>query len=131
MTALAARKGFTILEEDDLSYDARSGLYSFSSRSSLDVSRRWGSTLVYFDGDSGAEGVHGYPPARQRRHHSQLAGEPAHGSNRRPALQAVHHAAGAGGGIAQRDWCGHLVEETTGPAKRPGKAGASGHRGRH
>jgi uncharacterized iron-regulated membrane protein len=54
MTRLAASKGFTILEEDDLFYDSRTGLYGFSSRSSLDVSRRWGSTLVYFDGDSGS-----------------------------------------------------------------------------
>ncbi|NWK80027.1 PepSY domain-containing protein [Aquitalea sp. LB_tupeE] len=55
MTALAARKGFAILQEDDLSYDPARGLYSFSSRSSRDVSERWGSTVVYFDGDSGAE----------------------------------------------------------------------------
>ena len=55
MAALAARKGFAILEEDDLSYDPVHQLYSFSSRSSLDVSERWGSTLVYFDDDTGAE----------------------------------------------------------------------------
>ncbi|WP_159877436.1 PepSY-associated TM helix domain-containing protein [Aquitalea denitrificans] len=55
MTRLAASKGFAILEEDDLFYDSRTGLYGFSSRSSLDVSHRWGSTVVYFDGDTGRD----------------------------------------------------------------------------
>ncbi|WP_293765112.1 PepSY-associated TM helix domain-containing protein [uncultured Aquitalea sp.] len=54
MAALARDKRFQVLSEYALYYDPISARYTYSVRSSLDVSRRWGSTQVSFDGDSGA-----------------------------------------------------------------------------
>jgi len=53
MGLLAQKHGFTILEEDSIRYDPRTAQYSYSVRSSRDVSQRWGSTQVFFDGQSG------------------------------------------------------------------------------
>jgi uncharacterized iron-regulated membrane protein len=49
-----AQRGFRVLTERWLSYDAERGVYSYWVESTLDVSRGLGETHVIFDGDTGA-----------------------------------------------------------------------------
>jgi uncharacterized iron-regulated membrane protein len=55
MAAEATKRGFTVGEEDHLGYDPEHGAYHYSVHSSLDLADRWGGTVVYVDGDTGAQ----------------------------------------------------------------------------
>lgn len=54
MSHQAERAGFAVLDEDALSHDPRSGVYSYRVRSTRDAAERWGLTQVSFDADTGA-----------------------------------------------------------------------------
>ena len=53
MAEQARAQGFTIVREDALMHDPRSGVYHYSVISSRDVSHRWGGTSLVFDADTG------------------------------------------------------------------------------
>ncbi len=55
MAAEAAERGFTVGNEQRLRYDPAKGVYQYRVSSSLDVASTWGSTFVYFDGDTGEQ----------------------------------------------------------------------------
>lgn len=54
MRELALKEGMEIYEEFALMYDALKGIYLYSVRSSRDIEKDHGGTIVYFDGNSGA-----------------------------------------------------------------------------
>lgn len=54
MAEQVRRHGFTVVQEDSLVYDPRTGRYSYSVHSDRDVSQHWGGTVVRFDGRTGA-----------------------------------------------------------------------------
>jgi len=54
MAAEAQARGFALLEDRSLSYDARRGVYQFSSRTSRDLGPEAGGAAVWFDANSGA-----------------------------------------------------------------------------
>lgn len=53
MAAEAQRRGFEVLSESGLFYEAEHGAYMYSVDSTLDVDTRLGETTVTFDGDDG------------------------------------------------------------------------------
>lgn len=53
MAEQARAQGYTILREDALRHDARTGVYRYSVVSSRDVSDRWGITSVTFEAGTG------------------------------------------------------------------------------
>lgn len=53
MAAEARQRGFEVLGEHYLDYDAERGVYSYSVESTLDLSQRLAGTNVFFDGDTG------------------------------------------------------------------------------
>ena len=68
MAKLAEIRGFSVLREDMLSNDPRTGIYRYRVRSSRDVSEHWGGlTALYIDGRNGETGdlwlTTGAPPA--------------------------------------------------------------------
>jgi len=54
MAEQAREQGFTVLHEDALMHDPRTGVYHYNVISSRDVSHRWGGTSLVFDADTGA-----------------------------------------------------------------------------
>lgn len=54
MAEQAREHDFTVRAEDTLMFDARTGTYRYDVNSSRDIARRWGSTRLVFDADTGA-----------------------------------------------------------------------------
>lgn len=53
MTAEAQAKNFSIIEEHMLAYDPSRALYRYVVKSDRDIRDNWGSTMVYFDANTG------------------------------------------------------------------------------
>lgn len=64
MAVQARQRGFSVVEEQVLSYDPEQAAFRYVVRSSADVRNRHGNTLVAFDANSGAF-RHAYVPTGQ------------------------------------------------------------------
>ena len=53
MAEQAQNHGFNVLQEQAVAYQSEKGLFVYLVRSDLDISHEGGSTLIWFDGDSG------------------------------------------------------------------------------
>lgn len=57
MRGEASGRDFDVLEERGLSYYASRGMFQYRVRSSLDISKRYPSTVIWFDGDTGEQAI--------------------------------------------------------------------------